>query len=363
MAQEPVLRKQDENRRGPGEARPAPRARPPRGHEPDARPPGPPRIVVLTGRANHRSVPITRSVTIGRDPDACELALQAPDVARRHVRLIPVEDGVAVRDLRTRAGTFRNGRRLVTPELLEDGDVITVGDVDLRFDVDSRRPLRRPRPEPSDTRRSPPPATGGRLPGSAPGVPPSEGLRAGLAEALRVALADEGPASHATVPGRAVLLCHDPADRDVADLLVGYLQRRGHAVWIDRSTAEVEDGWRGRLIDVAWSSDGALFLVSPASATSERARREVHLAGAERLPVVPVVIGATELEPDLAWYLTEREPIDLRDDPMTGLAALATAIEALPARRLARPRRLVAGLVVAAVLVVVLVIGVRAVLG
>ncbi|MPY96026.1 MAG: TIR domain-containing protein, partial [Acidimicrobiia bacterium] len=189
-----------------------------------------------------------------------------------------------------------------------------------------------------------------------------EARRTALAEALRAALAADA-AVRPVAPSRTVLLCHDPADRDIADLLVSYLQRRGHAVWIDRSALGTKDGWRGRLLDVVWSSDGALFLVSPASAASERAQREVHLAGAERLPVLPVLAGPTDLDPALAWYVTQHEPIDLRSGPMAGLAALAVAVEALPARRVARPRRAAIGVLVAAAVVTALVLGVQALLG
>ncbi|MPY95711.1 MAG: FHA domain-containing protein, partial [Acidimicrobiia bacterium] len=106
-----------------------------------------PRVVVLTGEGERRSLPLVSSVTIGHDADACDLVVATAGVARRHARLIPLDDGVAVRDLRTRLGTFRNGRRLVSPERLEDGDVITVGDVELRYDASSR-PRPRPRHRP-----------------------------------------------------------------------------------------------------------------------------------------------------------------------------------------------------------------------
>lgn len=312
---------------------------------------------MLTGPAERRSVPVTRSVTIGNDPDACELVINSAGVARKHARLIPVEDGVAVRDLRTRLGTFRNGRRLLAPERLEDGDVITVGDAELRFDATSR-----PRPQP--TADAPPDRAPGprRRAGHPPlGVKPTrEARRAALAEALRAALGDHGNAGAVPgTPSRTVLLCHDPRDRDIADLLVSYLQRRGHAVWIDRSAPGTGDGWRGRLLDVAWSSDAALFLVSPESATSERAAREVHVAGAERLPVLPVLAGPADLSPDLAWYLAQREPIDLTSGPMAGLAALAVAVEALPVRRLARPRRAAAAALLAVAAAVLVVLAMR----
>ena len=84
---------------------------------------------------------------------------------------------------------------------------------------------------------------------------------------------------------------------------------------------------------------------------SERVAREVHLAGAERTPVVPVVLATTELPDDLAHYLDLRAPIDLRPDRAEGLRRLVDEVNAVPRKRVARPRRAIALAVVLAVLV------------
>jgi pSer/pThr/pTyr-binding forkhead associated (FHA) protein len=76
--------------------------------------------------------------TIGRDY-GCVLRIDDPAVSRRHVRLLHRSDGVYVEDLRSTNGTQLNGRPLVAPAVLCDGDTITIGAhvLTVRFDEDA----------------------------------------------------------------------------------------------------------------------------------------------------------------------------------------------------------------------------------
>jgi hypothetical protein len=52
----------------------------------------------------------------------------------RHARFEPRQDGVWVQDLGSTNGTFLNGTRLDRPRRLAQGDVVRVGETDLRFE-------------------------------------------------------------------------------------------------------------------------------------------------------------------------------------------------------------------------------------
>ncbi len=52
----------------------------------------------------------------------------------RHVRVEPRRDGVWVSDLGSTNGTFVNGVRLDSPRKLVQGDIVRVGETELRFD-------------------------------------------------------------------------------------------------------------------------------------------------------------------------------------------------------------------------------------
>lgn len=71
------------------------------------------------------------SITIGR---ATDNDIVIPDVlaSRHHATLVPTEQGTEIRDENSINGTFVNGSR-VDSALLTDGDVVTIGNVDLTF--------------------------------------------------------------------------------------------------------------------------------------------------------------------------------------------------------------------------------------
>jgi pSer/pThr/pTyr-binding forkhead associated (FHA) protein len=51
------------------------------------------------------------------------------------VRVEPRPDGIWVEDVGSTNGTFVNGARLEEPRRLEPGDVVRVGETDLRFEA------------------------------------------------------------------------------------------------------------------------------------------------------------------------------------------------------------------------------------
>ena len=74
-------------------------------------------------------------LTIGRGGQN-DVALRSDDYASaRHARFEPRQDGVWVQDLGSTNGTYLNGARLDRPRRLTHGDVVRVGETDLRYEV------------------------------------------------------------------------------------------------------------------------------------------------------------------------------------------------------------------------------------
>jgi FHA domain-containing protein len=74
------------------------------------------------------------ALTIGRGAQN-DVALDGDEFASaRHVRVEPRRDGVWVHDLGSTNGTHVNGIRIDRPRKLVTGDVIRVGDTELRFE-------------------------------------------------------------------------------------------------------------------------------------------------------------------------------------------------------------------------------------
>ena len=75
------------------------------------------------------------AVTIGRAPEN-DLALADDEFASvHHARIEPRRDGVWLEDLDSTNGTFVNGVKVTRPQKLTPGDVIRVGETDLRFEL------------------------------------------------------------------------------------------------------------------------------------------------------------------------------------------------------------------------------------
>jgi FHA domain len=74
-------------------------------------------------------------LTIGRGSQN-DIAISTDEYASaRHARFEPRQDGVWVQDLGSTNGTYLNGARLDHPRRLTQGDIVRVGETDLRFEA------------------------------------------------------------------------------------------------------------------------------------------------------------------------------------------------------------------------------------
>ena len=74
------------------------------------------------------------ALTVGRGGQN-DVSIEGDEFASaRHVRIEPRRDGVWVSDLGSTNGTFVNGVRIDQPRKLEQGDVVRVGETELRFE-------------------------------------------------------------------------------------------------------------------------------------------------------------------------------------------------------------------------------------
>ena len=96
-------------------------------------------IVVTGGPSEGRSFPldVSRLVSVGRD-DQCRIQLLDEQVSRRHlqIRFEPDEDRHYAVDMRSANGVFVNGGRIAEERPLEEGDIILVGQSELRYTRD-----------------------------------------------------------------------------------------------------------------------------------------------------------------------------------------------------------------------------------
>ena len=74
------------------------------------------------------------SLTIGRGAEN-DVSIEGDEFASaRHLRIEPRSDGVWALDLGSTNGTFVNGEQIDDARRLVDGDVVAVGETELRFE-------------------------------------------------------------------------------------------------------------------------------------------------------------------------------------------------------------------------------------
>jgi len=93
-----------------------------------------PRVVIEKGPDAGRAFELAREIVFGRGamPD---VSIPHPTISRRHAQIVRIAAGrFALADLGSQNGTTLNGRPLLKPSFLSDGDRFTLGDVELRFE-------------------------------------------------------------------------------------------------------------------------------------------------------------------------------------------------------------------------------------
>jgi two-component system response regulator HydG len=102
-----------------------------------------PRLVLLSGPRSGKSYPLgPDGFSIGRHPEN-RLQVTDPGASRRHCLIEPLNGRFLLRDLESLQGTFVNGHP-IREHLLEEGDLVAVGDVLLLFQIEESGAVRSP---------------------------------------------------------------------------------------------------------------------------------------------------------------------------------------------------------------------------
>ena len=91
-------------------------------------------VVASPTLAAGRQLTLTEPTTVGRGPGS-GLRLDKDDyVSSRHALITPAETGVWFEDLGSTNGSFVNGAQVTSARLLHSGDLIRIGDTQLRVE-------------------------------------------------------------------------------------------------------------------------------------------------------------------------------------------------------------------------------------
>jgi len=106
-------------------------------------------VVVSEGKASGQSIPVKLSqFIIGRDPQ-CHLRPASSVISKRHCALITKDGKVYVRDFDSTNGTFVNEQQIKGQRELKNGDVLKLGPVVLRVQMEGAAAVDKPTPRPA----------------------------------------------------------------------------------------------------------------------------------------------------------------------------------------------------------------------
>ncbi|HEU5116658.1 MAG TPA: FHA domain-containing protein [Isosphaeraceae bacterium] len=111
-------------------------------------------LVVIKGRSNSQTLKVSPEgvTTVGRQ-DGCQIRISSSQVSRKHCEIFEKKGLLLVKDLGSSNGTFVNGKKIDGQQVLEPGNMLTVGAITFRIertDVPGSAPAA-PARKPSDT--------------------------------------------------------------------------------------------------------------------------------------------------------------------------------------------------------------------
>jgi Ca-activated chloride channel family protein len=91
-------------------------------------------LVVVTGEGAGRRIPLDRPRAVIGRTTAADILLRDANVSRQHANIVALRGRFVVMDLGSTNPTLVNGKKLERPWTLSNGDVIQIGDVELRYE-------------------------------------------------------------------------------------------------------------------------------------------------------------------------------------------------------------------------------------
>lgn len=108
--------------------------------------PTPPGVLIRLGTNDEEVYQLGSRAVVGR-LDTCDVPVNDKSVSREHALLSRLRDGYVIEDRGSTNGTLVNGTRITEAQLLQPGDIVTIGSIDFRYDVAPAGPEFQPGPE------------------------------------------------------------------------------------------------------------------------------------------------------------------------------------------------------------------------
>jgi len=82
-------------------------------------------LLAQSGPLNGKRWILDRELILGRDQN-CDIVISDRQVSRHHAKILHTPKGVILEDLKSKNGTHINGKKIIDPVVLTDGDVVMI---------------------------------------------------------------------------------------------------------------------------------------------------------------------------------------------------------------------------------------------
>jgi TIR domain len=121
-----------------------------------------------------------------------------------------------------------------------------------------------------------------------------------------------------------LFLSYSRRDAGYVDRLTADLHAAGYDTWVDRQGIAGGEQWRREIVNAIQSASLFVLFLSPNSARSDNVRKEIDLAEAARVKLLPVAIAPADIPPALQYQLAGVQIVEVwRDHDRASDAILA----------------------------------------
>ena len=99
---------------------------------------------ILTFLRSQQKIPLIRNLNTMGTSNSNDIILESNEVASRHAKIYKVGETWKIQNLHIHETTSVNGRR-IDQRFLQDGDEVTIGDVQIRFNISKTKFRQMPR--------------------------------------------------------------------------------------------------------------------------------------------------------------------------------------------------------------------------
>ena len=131
----------------------------------------------------------------------------------------------------------------------------------------------------------------------------------------------------------SIFLSYSRRDATEVDAIARQLELGGYRVWLDRQGIRGGEQWRKSIVAAIEGAQVFVLLLSPNSVQSSNVRKELDLAEAAKIRILPVEMASTTLPAELKYQLAGVQLVNLWQDQRRGMIDIMRTLRDLRVSR------------------------------